>query len=65
MILGKPLDFIGPDKFSGHFKVRINMIIVWEFPGGPVVRTRASTAGNTGSIPDRGTKIPHAVTRPK
>ena len=32
-----------------------------DFPGGPVVRNLPSTAGETGSIPDRGTRIPHAV----
>ena len=30
------------------------------FPGGPVVKTLHSNAGGTGSIPGRGTKIPHA-----
>ena len=29
-----------------------------EFPGGPVVRTQASTAGAMGSTPGRETKIP-------
>ena len=28
-----------------------------DFPGGPVVKTRASTAGGTGLIPGWGTKI--------
>ena len=32
-----------------------------EFPGGPVVKTWAFTAVGPGSIPGRGTKIPHAV----
>ena len=32
-----------------------------DFPGGPVVKNPPSKAGDTGSIPDRGTKIPHAV----
>ena len=30
----------------------------WDFPGGPVVGFRASTAGGARSIPGRGTKIP-------
>ena len=30
----------------------------WEFPGGPVVRTRCSHCQGLGSIPGRGTKIP-------
>ena len=31
-----------------------------DFPGGPVVKNPPSNAGNGGSIPDWGTKIPHA-----
>ena len=31
----------------------------WDFPGTPVVKT--STEGDMGSIPGRGTKIPHAT----
>ena len=32
-----------------------------DFPGGPAVKTHASTAGNAGLIPGQGTKIPHAA----
>ena len=32
-----------------------------DFPGGPVVKTRDSTAGGAGSISNWGTKIPHAL----
>ena len=32
-----------------------------DFPGGPVVKNPHSNAGDAGSIPGRGTKIPHAV----
>ena len=31
------------------------------FPGGPVVKNSPSSAGDTGSIPGRGTKISHAT----
>ena len=31
-----------------------------EFSGGPVVKKPPSNAGDSGSIPGRGTKIPHA-----
>ena len=31
-----------------------------DFPGGPVDKTRPAIAGDTGSIPGQGTKIPHA-----
>ena len=31
-----------------------------DFPGGPVVKASASSAGGGGSIPDPGTKIPYA-----
>ena len=32
-----------------------------DFPGGLVVKNPPSNAGDVGSIPGRGTKIPHAV----
>ena len=32
-----------------------------DFPGGPVVKNPPSNVGDKGSIPGRGTKIPHAV----
>ena len=32
-----------------------------DFPGGPVVKNLPSNAGDSGSIPGGGTKIPHAV----
>ena len=32
-----------------------------DFPSNPVVKSPPSNAGVTGSIPGRGTKIPHAV----
>ena len=31
-----------------------------DFPGGPVVGSCPSNAGDMGSIPDQGTRIPHA-----
>ena len=33
----------------------------WDLPGGPVVKNLTSNAGDAGSIPGQGTKIPHAV----
>ena len=33
---------------------------LWDFPGGPAVRTSASNAGGGGSIPGQGSKIPQA-----
>ena len=32
-----------------------------DFPGGPVVKNPPYNAGEAGSIPGQGTKIPHAV----
>ena len=32
-----------------------------EFPGGAVVKNPPSNAGDAGSIPGKGTKIPHAA----
>ena len=33
----------------------------WDFPGGPVVKNPPYNAGDAGSIPGQGTKIPHAA----
>ena len=33
----------------------------WDFIGGPVVKNLPSSAGDVGSIPGPGTKIPHAA----
>ena len=35
-----------------------------DFPGSPVVKNLPSNAGDSGSIPGWGTKIPHAVGQP-
>ena len=35
--------------------------VLWDFPGGPVVKNPPSNAGDVGSIPCRGTKIPRAA----
>jgi len=32
-----------------------------DFPGGPVVKNPLCNARDMGSIPDRGTRIPHAM----
>ena len=37
------------------------MIEFWDFSGGPVVENSPSNAGDAGSIPGWGTKIPHAA----
>ena len=37
------------------------MMAAWDFPGGPVVKNLPSNAGDAGSIPGRGTKIPRAA----
>ena len=41
---------------AGKFKGKQNQ----DFPGGPVVKNLPSNAGDVGSSPGRGTKIPHA-----
>ena len=33
----------------------------WNFPGGPVVKNQPSNAGDEGSVPGWGNKIPHAL----
>ena len=37
------------------------MVEVGDFPGGPVVKNLPSNAGDMGSIPGQGTKIPHVT----
>ena len=36
-----------------------------DFVGGPMVKNLPSNAGDMGSIPDQGTKIPHALRQKK
>ena len=44
---------------------KYKMFLFWnnfrDFPGGPVVKTLASSEGDTGLIPGWGTKNPHAL----
>ena len=35
-------------------------VLMWDFPGGSVVKSSPSSAGGVGSVPGQGTKIPHA-----
>ena len=35
--------------------------VFWDFPGGPVVKTSPSNAGDVGSIPGQGTKSAHTM----
>ena len=44
-------------------KISLNAIkkLFWDFPGGPLVKNLPSNAGDAGSIPGRGTKIPHVM----
>ena len=35
-------------------------LLSWDFPGGPAVENPLCYAGDAGSIPGQGTKIPHA-----
>ena len=44
-----------------HVDTEIKNTIPVDFPGGPVVKNPPSNAGDAGSIPDRGTRIPHAT----
>ena len=34
---------------------------MWDFSGGPVIKNLPLNAGDLGSIPGQGTKIPHAL----
>ena len=37
----------------------VQKILKWDFPGGSVVKKSPANAGDAGSIPDWGAKIPH------
>ena len=47
-------------KIKGKKERKKKKNILWFFPGGPVVKNPPSNAGDAGSIPGQGTKIPHA-----
>ena len=49
----------GTKKWEGYGATQ-NFLHKADFPCGPVVKTSPSNAGNTGSIPGWGAKIPHA-----
>ena len=40
---------------------RAQKYLLWDFPGGPVVKNPSANAGNSGSLPGPETKIPHAL----
>ena len=42
-----------------HTYTHTHKILSWDFPGGPVVKTLCFHCSGHGSIPGRGTKIPH------
>ena len=44
-----------------YFHVKEKYGKYWDFPVGPVVKNLPSNAGDAGSIPGWGTKIPHAT----
>ena len=66
---GKILLFMMSSRWFEIFKRRtwkrrwenIYNRLIWDFPGGPVVKNPPSNAGDVGSIPGWGTKIPHAA----
>ena len=47
-----------PEFFSPRF---FQELLCRDFPGGPVVKIPPSNAGDTGSVPGWGIKIPHAL----
>ena len=48
-----------PCSWIGDNIVKVS--IFQDFPGGPVVKNPPPNAGDEGSIPGRGTKIPHVM----
>ena len=49
------------EKSTNNFMQQKNIVRLLDFPGGPVVKNLACNAGDRGSIPGQGTKIPHAA----
>lgn len=49
-----------PQQVAGGHLRSLFQISDWrDFPGNPMVKTAPSNVGGAGSIPGRGTKIPH------
>ena len=50
-------------KYLGEVSLRIQLfkMVHRDFPGGPVVKILRFNAGDVGSIPGQGAKIPHAL----
>ena len=46
---------------SNFFTLHSQMITIWDFPDGPVVKTLHCCARDMGSIPCQGTEIPHVL----
>ena len=55
---GRRCQVSGSDRGQEGMKVKEKRR---DFPGGPPVKNPPSNAGDVGSIPGRGTKIPHAT----
>ena len=49
------------ERPTNNFMQQKNIVRFLDFPGGPVVKNLACNAGDRGSIPGQGTKIPHAA----
>ena len=50
--------------WKGLTELEYNTKITGDFPGGPVVKNPPCNAGDMGSIPGGGTRIPHAMGQP-
>ena len=55
------LVFVMKRRERRYIWLHIEVIIKGDFPGGPVVKDLHSSAGDMGSVPGLGTKIPHAT----
>ena len=55
--VGESIFLCGSERYSAFNMPRMSR----DFPGGPVVKNPPSNAGDVGSIPGQGTKIPHAT----
>ena len=51
---------MGQEEFSSH-DCTLGKERGWDFPGGPVVENPSCNAGDAGSIPGGGTKMPYAA----
>ena len=61
MLLCHPLACFPEGVIGSYITEGLELSQPGDLPGGPVVKNLPPKAGDAGSIPDQGTKIPHAT----